>query len=126
MKAPLAAALTCEDDLIRSWGGDPVAFRKIAVRAKAAENPAKWVTNDDYPSESVAMGESGTVGVRLDIGADGKLLNCTVVSSSTFARLDQQTCALIRKRVRYEPARLADGTPVVSASFLRFRWQVLE
>ncbi|HEY0624356.1 energy transducer TonB [Sphingomonas sp.] len=126
MKAPLAAALTCEDDLIRSWGGDPAAFRSIAVRAKAAENPARWVTNDDYPSESVAMGEGGTVGVRLDIGADGKLLNCTVISSSTFARLDQQTCALIRKRVRYEPARLADGTPVVSSSFLRFRWQVLD
>lgn len=126
MKVPLTAALTCEDDLIRSWGGDPAAFRNIAVRARAAENPGRWVTNDDYPSESVAMREGGTVGVRLDIGADGKLLDCTVISSSTFARLDQQTCALIRKRVRYAPARMADGTPVVSTSFLRFRWQVLD
>ncbi|MCW4461667.1 energy transducer TonB [Sphingomonas sp. BT-65] len=125
MKTPLAAALTCEDDLLRTWGADPAEFRNIAIRAKATLSPAKWVTNDDYPDESVRMGESGSVGVRLDIAADGKLAACTVISSSTFKRLDEATCAMIRRRARYEPARLTDGKAVASAAFLRFRWQVL-
>lgn len=124
MKAPLAAAVTCEDDLLRRWGADPAEFRKIAVRAKATQSPAKWVTNDDYPPESVVMDESGSVGVRLDIAADGKLTACTVISSSTFARLDEATCTMVRRHARYEPARLADGKAVASAAFLRFRWQI--
>lgn len=125
LKVPLAAALTCEDDLLRSWGTDPVAFRSIATRAKPL-GPVNWVTNDDYPEASLRMHESGVVGVRLDIAADGKLSGCTVISSSKSPRLDAVTCDLMRRRARYEPARLADGTTTPSMSFLRFRWQVFD
>lgn len=124
MKKPLAMALTCEDDLLRTWGSDPVAFRSIAVRAKATQSPATWVMHTDYPNESMRAGETGTVGVRLSIAADGQVTECKVITSSTFPRLDQQTCAMLRKRARYEPAQQADGTKIPSMSFMRFRWMI--
>lgn len=126
MKKPLAAALACEDDLIRAWGADPVTFRSIAVRPKANQTPDNWITNDDYPAGSLIAGESGVVGVRLSIGTDGNLTECKIVTSSKFPTLDQQTCALIRKRARYAPAQMADGAKVASVSFLRFRWQIFD
>ncbi|WP_447726871.1 energy transducer TonB [Sphingomonas koreensis] len=126
MKKPLAAALACEDDLLRTWGTDPATFRSIAVHAKAARTPDTWVTPEDYPAGSLMARESGVVGVRLSISAAGNLTECKIVASSKFPTLDKETCALIRKRARYEPARMADGAKVPSVSFLRFRWQILD
>jgi len=126
MKKPLAAALTCEDDLLRTWGADPATFRNIAVRARATRAPDTWITNDDYPADALRARESGVVGVRLSIGGDGNLTECKVVTSSKSSALDTQTCALIRKHARYKPAQMADGTNVPSVSFLRFRWQMFD
>lgn len=125
LKVALAASIACEDDLLRIWGVDAPAFRRIAVRAKPRQSPARWLTNNDYPNESIRAGEQGSVDVRLDIGASGDLAACTVLRSSKFPRLDQRTCDMMRQRARYEPARLADGTPTASLAFLRFRWQVV-
>lgn len=122
LKVALAASIACEDDLLRTWGIDAPAFRSIAVRAKPRQSPARWVTNDDYPAASVSAREQGSVDVRLDIDATGDIAACTVLRSSKFPRLDQRTCEVLRKRGRYEPARLADGTPTASLAFLRFRW----
>jgi TonB family protein len=125
LKVALAAAEPCENDLLRTWGIDPAAFRSIAVRAKPTASPANWVQSHDYPSAALIAGEQGTVGVRLDIDATGKLLTCTVMSSSKSAALDHRTCEMVRRRARYEPARSADNTAVASISFLRFRWQIV-
>lgn len=123
LKGALAASIACEDDLLRTWGLDVQAFRSISVRAKPRQSPARWISHNDYPPASVRVGEQGAVNVRLDISVTGEVAACTVLSSSGFPRLDQRTCEIMRKRARYEPARLADGTPTTSMTFLRFNWQ---
>lgn len=124
IKSALAAAVTCEDDLLTSWGIDAVAYRNIAVQAKPDTSPANWLSNDDYPSQSLAEGERGAVSIRLDIADTGKVTNCSVLVSSGFKRLDDQTCQVVMKRARYEPARSKEGAAIASLSLLTFRWLV--
>lgn len=126
LKAALAASIACEDDLLRTWGVDAPAFRAIAVHAQPVQSPARWITNNDYPAESLRAGEEGSVSIRLDVSATGEVAACTILSSSRFQRLDQTTCQIMRERARYQPAQLADGTPTASLIFLRFRWQMTD
>ncbi|HSX55822.1 MAG TPA: energy transducer TonB [Sphingomonas sp.] len=124
IKGALAAATTCEDDLLRGWGIDVAAYRSIAVRAKPTRDPGTWVQNDDYPPQSIQRGERGLVGIRLDIATTGKVTQCTVIASSSFKRLDDQTCRVVMKRAQYEPARSADGTAIPSISLQTYHWHV--
>ena len=124
LKGAAAAATACEDDLLRSWGIDTAGFRAIAVPAKPKSPPGSWVTNDDYPPESLRASERGIVGIRLDIAATGKVTKCSVIASSKFRRLDDHTCRIVRARADYTPAQSADGASIPSIALFSYRWQV--
>ena len=83
-----------------------------------------WITNDDYPPESVRKGEQGLVTVEWDIGADGTIHNCTTYQSSGYPRLDQWTCILLTRRGRYVPAKDQYGNPIVQHARGSFRWML--
>ena len=59
-----------------------------AARADAATGPISTtplpslVSQDDYPAAALRANEQGTVAFRLDVGNDGRVRNCTIVSSS--------------------------------------------
>lgn len=105
-------------------------FASAPVTPGAAQNASprgasrSWVTDDDYPPAALRSGAAGTVGYRLDIGADGRVTNCTVTASSGNSLLDDATCSLIKRRARFEPAR-DDAGNVVAATFSdRFTWRI--
>lgn len=89
-----------------------------------AGNPQSWVTNEDYPAASLRTSESGTVGFRLYVDSTGAVPDCTVTASSGFERLDSATCALLKARARFRPARNVKGEPVDSTWSSRFRWEL--
>ena len=66
-------------------------------------------TGADYPAESSALGEEGSVGVRYVVSAMGDVSECDVEGSSGYERLDDAACAFVR-RGRSSPRRSA-GTP---------------
>ena len=70
----------------------------------------------------VAPGEEGMVGFRLTIGRDGRVSRCRVTSTSGSAALDRATCALLRRRARYRPARDAGGRPTRGTNSGRVSW----
>ena len=72
----------------------------------------RHVSPNDYPQAALQARQSGRVAVRLGIGAEGRVTDCTVTASSRSAALDSATCRLLRSRVRFEPARDAAGRPV--------------
>lgn len=76
----------------------------------------------DYPAESEAAGESGTVMLALRIGADGRVGEARVEESSGFARLDEAALAALRQ-CRFEPAR-ANGKPVEAWSRLKYTYKI--
>ncbi len=69
-------------------------------------------------------GIGGDVGVRYAVGGDGHVSACRVTRSSGSVALDEQTCALIERRFRYEPSRDAEGAPVESTIEEMHRWLI--
>ena len=61
---------------------------------------------------ALANREAGRVEFRLDVGENGRVLNCTVTRSSGARALDATTCRIVRSRARFTPARDSNGMPV--------------
>lgn len=86
-------------------------------------NPATWLSHEDYPAISLTRHEEGIVAFTLDVDAKGRITGCTITSTSNSPTLDHQTCAMVRKRGRFEPARNDAGAPVASTWSSRFTWR---
>jgi protein TonB len=97
--------------------------RKVdSARAKA--NLASYVSNDDYPESAVSAGQEGTTSFRLEVGPDGRVSSCTVISSSGSAALDSTTCRLMRARAKFTPAHDTSGNPISDSVSASIRWQL--
>lgn len=88
-------------------------------------NPGGWATDADYPQKALREERAGTTGFRLTVGADGRVVDCTVTSSSGSPDLDDATCKNVTRRARFKPA-MQDGTPVQSTYSNRIRWVIPE
>ena len=97
----------------------------------AAQNPSPAqrdpesarIAAEDYPPS--AVGESGTVQMRLTVTATGSVSRCEVVRSSGFESLDRRSCVIALNRWRYRPA-LRDGQPVESLDEEAVDWPPLD
>lgn len=96
------------------------------VAAKPRNNPAQWVTTDDYRSNWIRQEMTGRARFRLEIAADGRVTGCTVTASSGHTALDHATCSLIAKRARFQPGRGTEGQPVASSYTGTIDWQLPE
>ncbi len=82
------------------------------------------MSTDDYPPSALRNNEAGTVSFKLDIGADGRVTNCSVTNSSGFADLDQTACRLLIRRARFTPAKDTAGNGIPATYSSRFTWQI--
>jgi protein TonB len=80
--------------------------------------------DDDYPTEAMRYRVHGLVRYFIVISATGRVVHCRVVRSSGWTLLDDTTCALIRERARFEPARDAAGNPMVDTSTGSVDWRM--
>lgn len=92
--------------------------------AKARANLASYFSDDDYPQDAIRNEQQGTTGVRLDIGPDGRVTNCTVTSSSGSSSLDSTTCRLLRSRARFTPATDSSGNKTGDTTTTRIVWRL--
>ncbi|MBV9842887.1 MAG: energy transducer TonB [Sphingomonadaceae bacterium] len=95
-----------------------------ASGAKPRGSFQELMSSDDYPPAALRNNEQGTVGFKLEVGADGRVTNCTVTSSSGFSDLDETACKLLTRRARFTPAKDASGNPMTDTFASRFTWQV--
>lgn len=79
-------------------------------------SPSAWVSDADYPSRAQREGRSGTVGYKLEVGADGRVSSCVVTASSGHPDLDEATCRIIPRR-----ARFSGGSPAVYENKLNWK-----
>lgn len=96
-----------------------------ATPAQPRGNPGSWATTNDYPSRALREERSGTTGFRVTVGADGRVVDCQITSSSGHADLDQATCQNVTRRARFKPAT-QDGQPVQGTYSNRVRWVIPE
>jgi len=97
---------------------------KISKAAGLKGNPGRFFGSDNYPPAARRAGAEGRVAARLTVGTDGRVTDCVVTSSSGNADLDETTCSIAKRRVRFTPAQDADGNPMVSTYPLAVRWQL--
>ena len=104
----------------------PPAPPSVAKKATARGRLGDSITADDYPQASIRAEEEGAVTARYVIGVDGKVVkgSCQITRSSNHSRLDTQTCSLIERRFRFNPAQDAAGQPVQETRSQAFRWQI--
>jgi protein TonB len=82
------------------------------VSAQPARGDVRSVfSNDDYPSEAIAAEAQGTAQAQLTIGPDGRVTGCNLIKSTGNSALDSTTCNILRRRVKFTPARDSNGNP---------------
>ena len=102
---------------------DPGSGRPAVTPPKyARDRPA--VSFDDYLGPAIRDNQQGDVTVRLTISAKGRPSDCTVVRSSGFALLDDRTCLVLSRGMRFEPARDAQGQPTEGRYDQAISWRI--
>jgi protein TonB len=97
---------------------------KKVTPARAKANLASLFSDEDYPASALRSSESGATGFRLEVGANGRVTNCTVTSSSGSSALDSTTCRLLRSRARFSPATDSTGSPTSDSYSGRIVWRL--
>jgi len=103
----------------------PPAPRGVTSAVQPRNAISSWASTDDYPQGAIRKEAQGVAGFRLTVGPDGRVIDCTITSSSGSPELDDATCKLVSRRARFKPA-MQDGQPVQSTFSQRIRWQLPE
>jgi protein TonB len=100
----------------------PPAPPRISQAAGLKGDPAQYFGDDYYPPAAIRAGAQGRVTARLTVGTDGRVVDCTITSSSGNQDLDDAVCSISRRRVKFTPAKDTNGNPITSTYPLAVRW----
>lgn len=92
----------------------------------AGTTPAQLVRNltrSDYRRIAGGRLPQGAASLALRIGRDGIIDSCQVIASSGDQAVDSALCPLARSRLRFRPARDAQGQPVPYSTNYRATWR---
>jgi protein TonB len=84
--------------------------RKVQSAQPARGDVRSSFSNDDYPPSAIAAGAQGTAQARLTIGSDGRVVGCDLIRSTGNGALDSTTCNILRRRVKFTPAKDSSGS----------------
>lgn len=91
-------------------------------------SPAQWVSggllDSDYPRRALRDRLQGQVSVHFTVLASGRIANCRITASSGSPLLDQTTCRLLTKRLRFRPARDSQGRPIETELNSDYTWGI--
>lgn len=104
----------------------PSIATSLATRVRPLNNPARWITTEDYPSSDIRRGNEGTAHYRLVIGSDGGVDACEITISSGASGLDRATCRLLERRAEFAAARNAGGDSIVGTYTGSVSWELPE
>jgi hypothetical protein len=113
----------CTRNSLRDWGVDPDLEDRIA-RPVWASDSARWFTSNDYPQAMVMRGMQSDVSARLLVDATGKVTSCTSLSHFNAPEFNKVVCEIFKKRAKFEPAELSDGTKVPSYYTVNIRFMM--
>jgi protein TonB len=87
------------------------------ARGAQPENQRSWQQRimDNYPARAIRDEIEGRVGVRVTVGANGRVTGCSVSSPSGSSILDEAACADITRYGRFSPALDDAGNPTTGS-----------
>jgi protein TonB len=96
------------------------------ARAATPNNQASWARRiqENYPARAIRDETEGRVGVRVSIGANGRVSSCTVTSSSGSRILDDAACDGMQRYARYNPALDDGGDPTEGSASTTIVYQL--
>ena len=97
---------------------------RVSQAARATGSLPGLFSTDDYPQRALTNGEAGTTAVSLSVGANGRVTNCSVTSSSGSSALDTTTCSILTRRARFTPAKDQNGQPISDTQSTRVSWRL--
>ena len=114
----------CAADLRTFWNVRASQEDETVVRDDAKGKLRGLISGEDYPWESLINGDVGAVKAVLLINEEGKVADCSVIETSGAAMLDAQTCAVLKRRAQFAPARDNNGKPAKDAWVQKISWKV--
>jgi hypothetical protein len=120
-EAAVTAIRACEDTKMREWGINPVAWRALPVKPVPKTKTSTWLSWLDYPDRKKIYKNDISVVARLDLGADGTVLGCTVVNQPPSEFIGP-ACKALKTSAKLQPARdvSGNGTPAPYVIEIRF------
>jgi protein TonB len=79
---------------------------------------------DDYPEAAAEANVTGSTTVSLEIGTNGRVSSCSVISSSGNRSLDSASCRVLQSRARFTPARDSNGNPTTDTKTQTVTWRL--
>lgn len=77
-----------------------------------------------YPEKSFKAGLQGRVKAELTIGEAGNVSKCRIIESSGHTLLDTETCEMLNRPRRYQPALNVNGNPTEGTIVESLVWQI--
>jgi len=97
-----------------------------AIVTPAVGDTVSLFSPNDYPKESLANDQFGTVGALLWVDITGRVSSCEIIESSAARPLQEATCNIVKRRARFTAGKDAAGKPVRAPFFFRIRWALSE
>ncbi|BCL74498.1 hypothetical protein JHS3_02340 [Jeongeupia sp. HS-3] len=114
--APAAPAAAVEKATAPAAAAAPAVETAPSFHANYLSNP-----RPAYPPQSRALGEEGSVTLRVRVGENGSAISVEVAKSSGFARLDEVARNTVKNRWKFVPAKKGNeavvGTVLVPIEF---------
>jgi protein TonB len=87
------------------------------ARGATPDGLARWSARiqEQYPPRAVRDEIEGRVGVRVTVGPNGRVSDCSVSSGSGSSILDEAACSGMRSYARFNPALDAAGNPTTGS-----------
>lgn len=113
----------CLDDLLTSWGFDPVTYRSLSRKvAPEDEEDMAWYFRATRPLLTSSYAKEGNaIDIFLRVGTDGRVTECVVGEEVADTRAAKRSCENLERVARFLPALDADGRPVESFYTSTFR-----
>lgn len=111
----------CSKSLRKAFGIDQQMLDRVTVEPKQIGFTFR---TSDYPVDAARTGQQGDVAVLAFVESDGHVSECSVIESSAIASFDSTTCAVLKSRARFKPARDASGAAMRSPVYVRVRWRL--
>lgn len=124
MAALLKTMDECVSDLRRVWNVSDPAGAPSPLKGRAKGNLSGLFNSEDYPTQALLAGDTGTVVVAILVDEQGKVADCSIVATSGAPVLDAQTCAALTARATFRPAVGPDGKPAKDAYLQRITWRL--
>lgn len=105
------AMRSCVDDLVVSWGFDPVALRN-QQRGPVPLNYSRIVrkVTDRYPTWALQRGQDGALQISLFVDETGTPTSCLSQFDFKPKEFAETACRELMSHAKFEPAKSADGT----------------